>query len=97
MYLEKEALDSKEVKVMSYSIGKKEHKTDPNIGIDQKLHAKLQETETKINEQKLQIDDLNSKLENYALAYSNLNSQLQISTEKMNLLFKLQLRFKIHC
>merc|ERR1711874_522795 len=39
-YLEKEALDSKEVKkVMSYSIGKKEYKTDPDIGIDQKLHA----------------------------------------------------------
>ena len=84
-YLEKEALDSKEVKVMSYSIGKKEHKTDPDIGIDQKLHAKLQETETKINEQKLQIDDLNSKLENYALAYNNLNSQLQISTEQNEL------------
>ena len=84
-YLEKEALDSKEVKVMSYSIGKKERKTDPDIGIDQKLHAKLQETETKINEQKLQIDDLNSKLENYALAYNNLNSQLQISTEQNEL------------
>ena len=45
---------------MSYFIGKKEHKTDPDIGIGQKLHAKLKETETKINEQKLQIDDLNS-------------------------------------
>ena len=75
-YLEKEALDSEEVKVMSYSIGKKEHKTDPDIGIDQKLHAELQQTETKINEQKLQIADLNSKLENYALAYDNINSQL---------------------
>merc|ERR1712033_141766 len=65
--------------------GKKEHKTDLDMGIDQKLHAKLQETETKINEQKLQIDDLNSKLENYALAYDNINSQLQISTEQNEL------------
>merc|ERR1712179_213529 len=81
-----EALDSKEIKkVMSYSIGKKEDKTVPDIGIDQKLHAELQKKETKINEQKLQIADLNSKLEDYALAYDNINSQLQISTEQNQL------------
>merc|ERR1712082_418876 len=78
---EEEALDSKEV----ISIGKKEDKTDPVIGVDQKQHAELQEKETKINEQKLQIADLNSKLEDYALEYDNVNSQLQMSTGQVEL------------
>ena len=77
---------------ITWKDNQKETQTSPDICIDQELHAELRQAETMVNEQKMQIADLNNKLlvleeklENYALAYNNVNSQLQIMTEQKEL------------